>query len=98
MNANSNEAQPLDEGRRPAHPDVTVYVTKEPDGRLVPVVCSVGGISFPIVHGSINMDPNGTETGTRAMTATITFSIGGGAIVEVGGPEDVPELDSFVES
>lgn len=82
----------------PVYPDVTIYAVRDSSGKLEPIVCSLGGISLPVLDGAIEFSPNATKHGTRAMTATLTFPIGAGGVCEVSGPEDVPDLATFVEA
>lgn len=88
-NGHPSEDQPV-----PVYPAVTIYAVRDASGRLEPIAASLGGISLPVVEGSINMDPNGLG-GTRAITATLRFPIGGGGICEVESPEDVPDMAVF---
>jgi hypothetical protein len=78
----------------PVYPDVTIYCVRD-NGKLIPICASVGGYALPILDGDLAFSPNATRHGTRALTATLTFPVGGGGIVEVPGPDAVPALEPF---
>jgi hypothetical protein len=74
------------------YPDLTIYATREPDGRLVPVAVAIGSQTLPILRAGLVADPNATTTGTRAMVGEVRFQIGDFAVEEVESVDDVPEL------